>query len=152
MGLLKEQGTVGLLQTAIDKIGKAVGDYLAGLALFFTNIKSAVKDGVNLSDALKEGGKVKLDYALRTDVSGTITAGGTAQTLMSVTLQGYAVYNPDATDLWISDSGTAAPNGSGSVLVTANGGWYETPSGYKHTGTISIYGATTGQKFTAKKY
>lgn len=141
-----------IIQAAADKIGTAVAASINALAGIWTKFTTAVTDGVNASNGLKEGGKVKLDYALRADVSGTITTGAMAQTLMSVTLQGYAVYNPDVTDLWISDSGTAAPNGSGSVLVTANGGWYETPSGYKHTGTISIYGATTGQKFTAKKY
>jgi len=39
-------------------LAKAIGDYLASLALFFTNIKNAVTDGVNASNGLKEGGKV----------------------------------------------------------------------------------------------
>jgi hypothetical protein len=36
--------------------------------------------------------------------------------------------------------------------VAANGGGYETPSGYKPFGAVSVYGATTGHKITARKW
>ena len=89
------------------------------------------------------------------DGSTTITAGGTAQTLFSsiVPVNGFAIYNPDpVNDLWVSDSTTALANGTGSVRVPANGGWYETPKGYSSVGAVSIVGAVTGQKITARRW
>lgn len=88
------------------------------------------------------------------DGSGTITTGGTAQNLFSgnVPPNGYSVYNPDTADLWIREGGTAAAAGAGSVLVGANGGSYECPRDKKlgPLGPITIVGAGTGQKFTAR--
>lgn len=89
------------------------------------------------------------------DMSGTITLGGTAQTLSipqtinhEVTV--LVIHNPDASeDLWFAPNGvTAAPNGQGSVRVPANGGnasWH----GDAPSGPYSLIGATTGHKFTA---
>ena len=86
---------------------------------------------------------------------GTIAAGGTAQNLFGgvVPANAFWVGNPDTSeDLWISDSVTAAPGAAGSVKIPP-GQVYETPIGYKPPGTpISIIGATTGHKFTARRY
>ena len=85
----------------------------------------------------------------------SIATGGTAQLLFGglVPANGFAVYNPDATnDLWISDSATAVANGRGSIRIAANGGWYETPIGYKPSGVVSIVGAVTAQKITARSW
>jgi hypothetical protein len=85
----------------------------------------------------------------------TITTGGTAQYLFAsfVPINGFAVYNPDATnDLWVSDSAVAVANGQGSIRVAANGGGYETPAGYKPLGRLSIIGAVTAQKITARRW
>ena len=85
----------------------------------------------------------------------SITTGGTAQNLFSGTTpsNGFAIYNPDpSNDLWVSDSVTAAANGQGSIRIVANGGGYETPVAYKPVGAVSIVGATTGQKITARKW
>lgn len=86
---------------------------------------------------------------------GTITLGGTAQAMFGsvVPVNGYWVGNPDASeDLWISDSGTAATGAVGSICIPPKQ-VYETPIGYKPPGTaISIIGATTGHKFTARRY
>lgn len=87
------------------------------------------------------------------DGSTTITSGGTAQLLFGgvVPPHGYAVFNPDSTnDLWISDSTTAAANGTGAIRCAANGGGYETPPGVLPVGAVSIIGAVTGQKITAR--
>lgn len=84
------------------------------------------------------------------DVSGTITTGGTAQTLVARAPNGYSIYNLDVMqDLWVNDNGTAAVNTQGSLKIPA-GGYFETPPGYSPSGAISIIGAVTGQKFTAK--
>ena len=89
------------------------------------------------------------------DNSGTITTGGTAQTLFggAIPANGFAIYNPDASnDLFVSDSTTAVVNGVGSIRVPANGGAFVTPTGVKPMGVVSIIGATTGGKFTARKW
>ena len=89
------------------------------------------------------------------DGSTTITLGGTAQTLFSgaTPTNGFEVCNPDPTnDLWVSDSTTAAANGTGSQRVVANGGCYDSPTGYKPIGAVSIVGAVTGQKITARRW
>jgi hypothetical protein len=89
------------------------------------------------------------------DGSGTITLGGTAQTLFAgiVPVDGFGVYNPDAAnDLWVSDSATAVANGAGSIRLQSNGGWFETPPNYKPIGVISLVGAVTGQNFTARRW
>ena len=89
------------------------------------------------------------------DGSTTITTGGTAQALFGSTVptNGYAIYNPDlSNDLWVSDSATAVANGAGSVRIPANGGGFETPVGYKPVGVVSIVGAVTAQKITARRW
>lgn len=96
-----------------------------------------------------------LTSAQGVDGSTTITAGGTAQNLFSgaTPTNGFSVGNPDASeDLWVSDSTTAAANGTGSIRVPANGGLYETPVGYKPVGAVSVVGATTGHKITARRW
>jgi hypothetical protein len=90
-----------------------------------------------------------------TDGSTTITTGGTAQNLFGGTVpaNGFFVTNPDASnDLWISFSTTAAANGTGSIRVAANGGYYATEPGLKPWQAISIVGAVTGQKITAARW
>lgn len=85
----------------------------------------------------------------------TIATGGTAQDLFggATPTNGFEICNPDATnDLWVSDSVTAAANGTGSYRVAANGGTYTTPWGYKPIGSVSIVGAVTGQKITARRW
>jgi len=59
-----------LIQAAADKIGQAVADKITATVLFFTNIKNAVTtavtDGVNASNGLKEGGTVNNLTSLNT--------------------------------------------------------------------------------------
>jgi hypothetical protein len=86
-----------------------------------------------------------------TDLSTTITAGGTAQTLSSTSQRVWLViHNPDPSeDLWVAFLGrTAATNGLGSLRIPANGGNLSFV-GDAPGGAISIIGATTGHKITA---
>jgi hypothetical protein len=96
-----------------------------------------------------------MDNFTTLDGSTTITAGGTAQNLFSgnTPANGFSVYNPDAAEaLWVSDSTTAAANATGSIYIAPLGG-YETPArGYRPLGPVSIVGATTGHKITARKW
>ncbi len=87
------------------------------------------------------------------DGSGTVAAGGSAQTLFGgiVPANGYLVQNNSAAALWVSDVGVASDSGA-SIQLAANGGLFATPSGYKPAGAVSLYGATTGQAFAARRW
>jgi hypothetical protein len=87
------------------------------------------------------------------DGSGTVAAGGSAQTLFGgiVPTNGYLVQNNSSGPLWISDVGGASAGGA-SIQLAANGGIFATPSGYQPAGAISLYGATTGQAFAARRW
>src|SRR6266404_2464959 len=50
----------------------------------------------------------------------------------------------------INAAGAAA--GGASIQLAANGGVFATPSGYKPTGAVSLFGATTGQGFAARRW
>jgi len=91
--------------------------------------------------------------AVASDGSGTLAAGGSAQTLFGgiVPANGFLVQNNSSATLWISDVGAAA-NGGASIQVAANGGIFATPSGYKPAGAVSLFGATTGQAFAARSW
>lgn len=82
------------------------------------------------------------------DKSGTITTGGTAQTLAAANTYRDHMFigNPNATgSLWVNDlGGTAAANGAGSTEVPP-GDIVQTRSRL----AISIIHATTGATFTA---
>jgi hypothetical protein len=86
------------------------------------------------------------------DRSGTITTGGTAQTLMAANglRAGYSVQNLSSGDLWISDVGTAAASQPSMKIVA--GALYESPMTGVPRGAISIYGATTAQAFAAREW
>ena len=87
------------------------------------------------------------------DGSGTLAAGGSAQTMFGgiVPANGYLVQNNSSAALWISDTG-AASNGGASIQLAPNGGIFMTPSGYKPAGAVSLYGGTTGQAFAARRW
>ena len=53
--------------------------------------------------------------------------------------------------LRISDTG-AASTGGASIQIAPNGGLFATPSGYKPAGPVSLFGATTGQAFAARRW
>lgn len=84
--------------------------------------------------------------------SGTITTGGTAQTLMSANAarRGWTLQNLSTGDIWVSDVGAAAAS-QPSLKVPA-GALYETPAGYGSVGAVSVFGATTGQAFCAREW
>ncbi|RZI60686.1 MAG: hypothetical protein EOP14_00190 [Pseudomonas sp.] len=106
-------------------------------------------DGTQAEVVYIGGGSTGASSALPagTDRSGTITTGGTAQTLAPsnasrVSLTGQ---NISTGDLWINEiGGTAAVNGTGSYKI-ASGQAFSIGTNR----AISIVGATTGQQFTA---
>ena len=87
------------------------------------------------------------------DGSGAVATGGSAQTLFGgiVPVNGYLVQNNSSAALWLSDVGVASAGGA-SLQLAANGGTFTTPSGYKPSGAVSLYGAATGQAFAARRW
>ncbi len=88
-----------------------------------------------------------------TDRSGTITAGGVAQTLAAANPQrSYLRIQNLSTALLHVNFGSTASSGTGSFRIVPSGElaladmW-----GFCSTESVSIFGATTGQKFSAKE-
>jgi hypothetical protein len=86
------------------------------------------------------------------NASGTITAGGTAQELMAANKGrgGFWIQNVSAGDLWINELGTAAATQPSMKL--AAGALYESAVTGCTANAISIFGATTGQAFSAREW
>ncbi len=90
--------------------------------------------------------------SLASDGSGTVSAGGTAQTLFGgiVPINGWLVANNSSASLYVSDVGTATSGGAS--IPVAPGGVFATPSGYKPAGAVSLYGSATGQAYAARRW
>jgi hypothetical protein len=86
------------------------------------------------------------------DGSGTVSSGGTAQTLFGgvVPVDGWLVANNSSSVLYVSDVGIATSGGA-SIPIAA-GVVFATPSGYKPAGPVSLYGTTAGQAFAARRW
>lgn len=80
--------------------------------------------------------------------SSTITTGGAAQDAVAAlaTRKAYFFQNISSEAMWGSFVGTAAPNAVGSFQVAPNGIIRSTT--VCEVTALSIYGATTGQKYT----
>ena len=87
-----------------------------------------------------------------TNKSGTITAGGAAQTTAALNADrgGFCIQNLSSGDLWLSSLGTAAA--SQPSIWLPPGSYFEFPETGVPTTAISIYGATTGQAFSAREW
>lgn len=90
-----------------------------------------------------------------TNCSGTISAGGTAQSLtLPRALHGYQIQNESADEIAFSElTKTPAINTQGSWSLAPQssatpGQSYNSPGGYAPSGPIFIIGATTGDGFT----
>lgn len=84
--------------------------------------------------------------------SGTVTAGGTAQTIAASNSnrRGFWIQNVSTSDIWISSIGTAAAS-QPSIKIPPNA-LYEMPSHGVSTGAVSLFGAVTGQAFSAREW
>lgn len=86
-----------------------------------------------------------------TDRSGTITVGGTSQSMMSANTSRKFLFIQNlhpTEDLWIRFGSAAAVDGVGSIVLGPTQ-TYENPSHYIMTSAIHVIAATTGHKFTA---
>jgi hypothetical protein len=86
------------------------------------------------------------------DRSGAIVEGGKAQNFMSVYegRNGAWIQNNSAGDLWINELGDAAPRSPS--LRLAPGALYEFHNEGVTTTAVSVYGANTGQEFSAREW
>ena len=86
------------------------------------------------------------------DGSGTVVAGGTAQTLFAgfIPINGYLVANNSSATMYVCDVGPATSGGA-SIPIAA-GAVLMTPSGYKPPGAVSLWGGATGQVFAARRW
>jgi len=86
------------------------------------------------------------------DISGTITAGNSAQVLAAAKPGriGFMIQNTSAGDLWVSDL-TTAVLASPSKKITSGSTYYSHETGCSST-ALSIIGATTSQAFTAREW
>jgi hypothetical protein len=84
--------------------------------------------------------------------SGSVTTGGTAQTIAAANTSriGFSLQNNSTGDLWFNTLATAAA--SQPSIKLAAGAYFESPAGYGGTGAISVFGATTGQVFSAREW
>jgi hypothetical protein len=137
--------TVQSLSTEVDGNGNLVPVHAPAL----TNAQG-VSTPVGLQNPLPV---INTAGAVASDGSGAVATGGSAQTLFGglVPVNGFVVQNNSSAALWISDVGVASAGGA-SIQLAANGGLFATPSGYKPTGAISLFGATTGQGFAARQW
>lgn len=134
------------------EIINALGGDTSGAGATPEQIQAAIEAAANL-DEIETLLETIVDQTQRSTgpiVNGSIGAGGTAQSL--------GVANPDAlfaefqnqssADLWINE-GAAAGVDAG-FRIPAGGYWYSEPH-HKPTGTFSVFGATTGQKFAFRR-
>ena len=137
--------TIQSLSTAIDGSGNLVPVHAPA-----TTSAQGVATPVGSQNPLPV---VNTAGSAASDGSGTLAAGGSAQTLFGgiVPVNGFLVQNNSSAALWISDVGIASATGA-SIQLAANGGTFATPSGYKPAGAVSLFGATTGQAFAARRW
>ena len=77
----------------------------------------------------------------------TVTTGGASQQLRAAaaTCKYLEITNNSAGDLWLNFGSAGAVDGG--IKIPGGGTWYS-PVGAAPVGTVNIFGATTGQKFS----
>lgn len=88
-----------------------------------------------------------------TDRSGAITTGGTAQPVMAANSAraGGWIQNLSSADLWVNEIGGAAVAAQPSIKIPA-GQMYAFEPTFTPRGAVSIFGATTGQAYSAREW
>jgi hypothetical protein len=85
----------------------------------------------------------------KTDRSGLVTLGGTAQVAMpsNTSRHGALIQNLSSNNLWVNTTGTATSTGNSEMIPP--GSEWETGA---DTGSVSLLGLITGQVFCAKEW
>ena len=113
--------------------------------------------GTGTPGASSDGDNVTLSSNPSTaDANNAIATGGVSQQLFGgvAPKNGYEIINNDPSNvLWVNDQGgTASANGANCFEVFYLGGDYSTPTGMKPPGVVSVVGAVTNQKYTARSF
>ncbi len=137
--------------TNLKRIG---GEWVVGVPVVLANGDNFIAPAVVLIDSSGNPAGTASTPTVVASVAGTgtakggtITAGGTAQSLAAAnpTRRTFQLQNRSAGDLWINETGgTAIVGDSASYQVTAGGSFIGSTNQ-----ALSIIGATTGQAFTA---
>jgi hypothetical protein len=135
--------TTQSLSTALDSAGNLVPLHAP------TAIVGGVATPISATSPLPV---INTAGSIAIDGSGTIGVGGAAQTLFGGIApgDGWLVANNSSATIYVSDVGAATPGGA-SIPITPSA-VFATPSGYRPAGPVSIYGATTGQAFAARRW
>lgn len=125
----------------------------SGLFGWLSGIFKEIKGGIPLLNggtAVSSGNPLPVQNvsASPVDRSGTITTGGVAQIAAAAlsTRKAYFFCNLSSESMWGSFTGTAAPDTVGSFEILPRGSIRSTS--VCETTALSIYGATTGKKYT----
>lgn len=113
-------------------------------------------EGVTTAVVVGEDEPMPVAFSTATNLvsrSGTIALGGTAQSFAATNpdRKGWYLQNQSTGDLWVNRFGGTASAAQPSLRISA-GSLYETPVGGSGGSSLSIFGATTGQAFTAGEW
>lgn len=135
--------TVQSLGTASDAAGNLVAEHMPCALVGGVAVPASAAAPLPVINA---AGSAALDG------SGTIAAGGVAQSLFggAVPTNGYLVANNSSATLYVCDVGTASAGGAS--IPVAPSAVFATPAGYRPAGAVSIYGGTIGQAFAARRW
>lgn len=135
--------TVQALSTGLDGVGNLVPLHMP--AAMVGGVATPVSAAAPLP-VINTAGSAAVDG------SGTVSAGGTAQSLFGgiVPGNGWLVANNSSAPVYACDVGAATPGGAS--IPIAPGAVFVTPPGYKPAGVVSLYGGTSGQAFAARRW
>jgi hypothetical protein len=135
--------TVQALSTGLDSVGNLVP--LHAPAAIVGGVATPASAATPLP-VINAAGPIAVDG------SGTVSVGGTAQTLFGGVGpgNGWLVANNSSATVYVSDVGIATAGGAS--IPIAPGAVFATPSGYRPAGPVSLYGASAGQAFAARRW
>lgn len=139
-------GINGRLQRIAQRLTSLIGLLPASLG---PKAGSASLSVVPASDAVF---KVHSAAGSLVSISGTVTAGGTAQNAAAANSGrvGFSIQNQSSGVLWFSTLATAVDSQPSIKLLP--GAYYESPPGGAGTGALSVLGATTGQSWAGREW
>lgn len=134
--------------TSYSQVPPIRGEVSAGV---YKNVAVDASGNLIVSSTTPQVVTVAPTQGTLTDRSGTVTLGGTAQTIMAAnTSRKYlAIINTSDTDMWCNFTTTAVAT-QPSFKIPASAGYFM-ESGYVSTELVSCIGATTAKIFTAKE-
>jgi hypothetical protein len=115
-----------------------------------TAMGAATKQYVDASG----GGGMASGGVTKTDRSGQIALGNSAQSLMAANTSrhGWSIQNKSSADMWFCDLGVAADPTLANSTYLPPGAYYESEIGGASVQAVSLYGTITNALFVAKEW